>query len=88
MAFSFSELGDSLQTSLGRRIDNELNSDFYPVPNSPSGETPKVQTANDETGVNKDAGTGRQLVKGINNSVVFGVGALIVGGIIFAAVKS
>lgn len=76
------------RVSLSKYVDNELNSDFYPSPNTqPTGDGIKVQTANNETGVNKDAGTGSQFVVGVPNGVLFGVGGLTLAAIIYFAVK-
>lgn len=87
MADFFSDLIDNAGVSLSRRIDNELNSDFLPAPQVPSNETPKVQTSNDKTGVNKEAGSGAQIIKGVNNKVLFGGGALVLGLVVYMAVK-
>ena len=77
----------SAQVSVSRRIDNELNSDFYPSPDSGKTEGQTVTTASNKTGSTKEAGTGATIINGVPNAAVFGVGALGLGLIIFLAVK-
>lgn len=87
MGFSFDQLGTDLQTAVSRRIDNELNSDFLPAPDASTNEAPVIKTADNETGVTKVAGTGGSVVAGIPNPVLYGGGALLIGLVVYMAVK-
>lgn len=78
---------DAFSRALDRRIDNEVSGDYIPSPERPSNETPQVKTSDDQFGITKDAGTGGRIIKGIPNPVVYGLGALVAGGLIYWAVK-
>lgn len=81
MAFTWDSLSDQFQTSLNERIDNEIVGDSGIAPQNASGDGLNINTANDETGTNKPAGTGAQLIKGLDNKVTYG-GIIILSGVI------
>lgn len=76
-------------TSLSRRIDNELNSDFLPSPLSSTRETPVVRTSeSNPRGVAKTAGTGPSLLPAINtNTALLAGSALALGVVAYLALR-
>ena len=86
-------LGNSTVSSLSRRIDNELNSDFLPSPQQATNEAPTIKTGSHETGAAKTAGTGKtdavstSWVGGVPNGVVLAVGGTVLLVGLIAAIK-
>jgi len=83
----YHSIGGNLLDSVNRRIDNEINGEPIPAPSQSSNEAPVVATAANETGRTKIAGTGGQVIAGVPNAVLYGGGALLVGLVVFMAVK-
>ena len=83
-------LFDQSIISLNRRIDNELNSDFLP---SPQTATPQDQSVvktsdSDPRGVAKVAGSGSSwLPKATGQNMVLGAAAVAIGALIYFAVR-
>lgn len=91
----YDDLGDKLGGEVDQRlwglIDREIDSGKEQL-QSPGQPTPTdqtvVSTSDNETGTAKIAGTGNsEIVSGIDNRMLYGVGALVGIGIVWAMVK-
>lgn len=72
---------DSFGDALDRRIDNEIVGEPMPTPYTQDKNTVYTNTSNDETGLNKVAGTGDRIIKQVPNSVLY-VGLAAIAGVV------
>ena len=89
MADFWDNLIDNAGASLSRKIDNELNSDYMPAPQSPNykASAPVVKSADNELGRAKYAGTGGGMLSGLPMTGVAVGGAVILGVIVLLALR-